>query len=71
MAEQNKHHWVAIEPLYHPNTATVAIQKSLSCLPTGAVLEGKRGSSYILCGQHRSKIPQKQQNKSLKPIFIL
>ena len=47
MTELNKHNKVAKEPLFHPNTASVMIQKSLFCLPTAAVLEDKRGFSYI------------------------
>ena len=31
MMELNKHHKVAIEPLFHPDTASLAIQKGLSC----------------------------------------
>ena len=50
MAKQNKHNRAAIEPLYHSNTASIVIQKSLSCLPTVAVLEGKRGFSCMLWG---------------------
>ena len=53
------------------NRASLPPQHSLFYHTTVAVLEGKRDFSYILCDQHRSKIPQKQQNKSLKPIFIL
>ena len=60
-----------IEPLCHSYTASLTIQKSLSSTPTEAVLEQKRGSSYRLWGQHRGKTTQKQQEKSLKPIFIL
>ena len=71
MMELNKHHKVAIEPLFHPDTASLAIQKGLSCLPIQPLLEGKRGFSYILWGQKRSKTTQKRQDKSLKPIFIL
>ena len=59
-----------IEPLCHSKTASLAIQKSLSSTPTEAVLEQKRGSD-ILWGQKRYKTAQKQQDKSLKPIFIL
>ncbi|WP_294420995.1 hypothetical protein, partial [Prevotella sp.] len=60
-----------IEPLCHSNTASIVIQKSLFCLPIVAVMEGKRGSSDILWGQKRCKTAQIQQDKSLKPIFIL
>ena len=65
MAKQNKHNRAAIEPLYHSNTASIVIQKSLSCLPTVAVLEGKRGFSCMLWGNYRSKTTQKQPNESL------
>ena len=71
MMELNKHNRGTIEPLYHSNTASVVIQKSLSSTPTAAVLEWKRGFSYILWGQRRCQTPQKRPNKSLKPIFIL
>jgi len=47
MTELNKHNRVAKEPLFHSNTASVMIQKSLFCLPTAAALEDKRGFSYI------------------------
>ena len=30
MAKQNEPHWAAIEPLLHSNTASIAMQKSLS-----------------------------------------
>ena len=48
IAELNKHYRVAIEPLYHSNTASFVIQKSLFYLPTVAVLEWERGFSYVL-----------------------
>ena len=48
ITKPNKHLWVAIEPFLHPNTASIAIQKSLSSTPTVAQLEWKRGFSCIL-----------------------
>ena len=71
MMELNKHNRGTIEPLYHSNTASFVIQKSLSCLPTQPLLESKRGFSCILWGQQQCQTPQKRPNKSLKPIFIL
>ena len=38
MTELNKHYKVAIEPLFHPNTASLAFQYSLSCLPIQPLL---------------------------------
>ena len=71
MTEQNKHHWVAIEPLLHSNTATVVIQKRHYCTLIGLLLEGKRGCIDKSGCHKRNKTAEKRLAKSLKPIFIL
>ena len=44
MTEQNKHHWAAIEPLLHSNTATIVMQKSHYCTLVALLLEYKSGA---------------------------
>ena len=71
MTEQNKYLWAAIEPLLHSNIASLVMQYSLSFTLIGLLLECKRGC-IDKSGCHKcNKTTQKQQDKSLKPIFIL
>ena len=65
------HLWVAIAPLLHTNTGTIAIQKRLFYTPILALLECKRGCFDKSWCHKRNKTSQKRQDKSLKQIFIL
>ena len=50
ITKPNKHLWVAIVPLLHTNSGTIAIQKRHFYIPIVALLECKRGVSCILWG---------------------
>ena len=45
ITKPNKHLWVAIVPLLHTNSGTIAIQKRHFYIPIVALLEWKRGVS--------------------------
>ena len=71
MTKLNKSHWVAIEPLLHSNTASLAMQYSLFCTLIALLLECKRGCIDKSGCHKRNKTAEKRLAKSLKPIFIL
>ena len=64
MMELNKHNRGTIEPLYHSNTASFVIQKSLSSTPTAAVLEWKRGF-FVYYGVNNNAKPHKNDLTNL------
>ena len=66
-----KHHWVAIAPLLHSNSATFIMQKSHYCTLIALLLEWKRGC-IDKSGCHKCNITtQKLLFDSLELIFIL
>lgn len=64
MKELNKHNKVAKEPLFHSNTASVMIQKSLFCLPTAAVWKSKE-AFLIYNGVNSEAKPYENGKKNL------